>query len=157
MLTIMELEKLDKFSSLMYKLLSSSFPQWIVLAKNIPDHDEAFMIEVPSPHDDQCKLRIYTDNEEITVGFDYSHSHFGWIDIPDTEAFTKAKEYIDSILRDGWLVASEIREGKWHRSYSFRADYLDEVKSKNPNFNRIVGWNKMYFPKDDSPNNSLTI
>jgi hypothetical protein len=135
----MDIQKLDSYSRLMYSLFSTSFPQWVTFAKNMPEHEESLMIEVPSPHDDQRKLKIYTDNEEITVGFDYAHSHFGWSDVPDTNAFAEARERINEILNEEWLVASEIKDGKWKGSYFFEASRLDEIIRNHPEYNRIVG------------------
>lgn len=146
----MKLEKLDKFSRLMYALFSSSFPQWIPFAKNMPEHEESLMIEVPSPFDDRRKLKIYTDNQEITVGLDYAHEHFGGNDEPDNKAFAEAKERINEILNEEWLVASEIKDGKRISACFFTASTLDEIIRNHPEYNRIVGWNYNYLDDSDS-------
>jgi hypothetical protein len=139
----MDIKKLDKFSRLMYELISANYPQWINSAKYIPGHEEAFMIEAVSPYGPQSNLGISTGNGAITLVFDYTHSHFGWSDFP-TEAFSEARETINSILNEELLAAAELKDGKCIESTLFAASQLDEIIRNNPRYNRIVGWNYSY-------------
>ncbi len=145
----MDIQKLDKFSRLMFSLFSSSFPQWITYAKNMPRHEEALMIEVPSPYDAQRKLKISTENKEITVGFDYAQAIFEGEDVPDAKVFAEAKDRINEILNEEWVAASEIKDGKCQDSSFFVASMLDEIIRNNPRYNRIVGWNYTYLTEDN--------
>jgi hypothetical protein len=145
----MDIKKLDKFSRLMYELFSTSYPQWIQFAKNIPGHEETLVIEVPAPLDSQRKLRIYTNNKEITLGLDYARSHFGGDDIPDVSVFAEARERINEILNEEWLVASEIKDGKLKGSAFFVTSMLDEIIRNHPEYNRIVGWNYTYITEEN--------
>jgi hypothetical protein len=139
----MKLEKLDKFSRLMYDLFSAGFPELIQFADNMPGQEKYLMIELASPFGAQSKLKITTPSGEISVGFDYARLRFSWSDVP-MEAFSEARDTINEILNEEWLAASEMKDGKCVESCLFTASQLDDIIRNNPRYNRIVGWNYSY-------------
>jgi hypothetical protein len=136
--------KLNGFSKKIYHLLSLSYPNWVSQIKNMPNHEDALVIKIPSPQDGERVLIIDTLNEEITVQFEDFHSHFGWSDVPDEEAFQRAKKMIDGIIGDKLLIASIFRNGKWGGSTTLNLEELEEFRIENPEFNIIVSWSKNY-------------
>jgi hypothetical protein len=149
MLTIMEVEKLDRFSRYMYELFTVNYPQFAKYIKNMPEHEEAFVVEIPSPSRVKYPLIIYTVSQEITVCFDNYHKHIGFPDVPYSDAFSQAKDLIDSIIENRILVASKICYGKLRSVTKLNASELVEFEINNLNYNRIVGWEKTYLDEDD--------
>jgi hypothetical protein len=145
----MDINKLNKFSRLMYDLFAVNFPELTQFSKNMPGQEQTLMIEVASPYGTQSILKVSTGNGEISLIFDHAHLQFGWSDVP-TEAFSEAKDTINSILNEEWLAASEIRDGKCVESCLFPASQLDDIIRNNPRYNRIVGWNYSYLTESNS-------
>jgi hypothetical protein len=150
MLITMDPKKLNKLSRYMYELFTVNYPQWVELIQNMPDDQEDFKVEIPSPSWVKFPLIIYTSSEEITVGISSFHHHIGFPDVPCSRAFSQAKEMIDGIIESRVLVASEVNHGKLGSSAIVKVSELVEFEINHPSYNRIVGWDKVYLEKDDS-------
>lgn len=77
----------------MLALVLKAYPQWENLIRVYDGYKEAFYIKIPSSQSSKLTLGISTIHEEITVGYGNCHSHFGWSDVPDEEAFRLASAH----------------------------------------------------------------
>ena len=74
-------------------------------------------------------LRIRTDDDEITIGYDMWHTHVGaFMGISDSEAIELAVADIRSILAEQSVIVVVYRDGKWTGSSLEDADSAIAVK-----------------------------
>jgi len=139
----MEIETLDEFSTLMLELVLIAYPQWENLIRIDDDYKEAFYINIPSSQSSKLTIGISTIHEELTVGYGNYHSHFGWSDVPDEEAFRLAKEMIDEIINDKVLVAEFYENGEFYQSEIIETEELDTYLSLGRDV-KVIGWNESY-------------
>lgn len=71
-------------------------------------------IEAPN-RNVNAPLSISTEDDEITIGFDAFHAHFGAEESTDSnaESFTKALSLVREIMAERVLVVSWWLDGKW--------------------------------------------
>lgn len=120
----MKSDTLDEFSKSFAERLLATYPEWLLFAKACRsaggDHDH-LVVEVPPPEgaDAASPLRIDTANGEVTVEFDYYHTHFDWP--PDTLPLAlRAADpmaFIAAILSEEVAVASGWEGGVWLGSW----------------------------------------
>jgi hypothetical protein len=105
------LPSMNAFSEAVSEALFAAFPHWRPLARteSSEEGDSYLVVEVPAlaEADVQRGLLILTSNEEITVGFDFYHSHFNG-SISDGEAFgmEAALEFIQRVIAEEIAVVS---------------------------------------------------
>ncbi|OUS27659.1 hypothetical protein A9Q99_14575 [Gammaproteobacteria bacterium 45_16_T64] len=139
----MEIETLDEFSTLMLGLFLKAYPQWESLIRTCDDYKGAFYIIVPSSQSSKLTLDISTIHEELTVGYGNYHSHFGWSDVPDEEAFRLAKKMIDEIINNEVLVAEFYENGELYQSEIIESEELETYLSLGRDV-KVIGWNESH-------------
>lgn len=139
----MELNKLNSFSTFIYGLLVEIYPQWSSLIRIAEDDEESIILKIPSPQSVELNIEVSTYNEEITVAFGSFHSHFGWPDVPDEEAFQEAAEMINEIITGKLLIAEFTKDGKIFQSETVLEDELESYLELGPEL-RVIGWNNSY-------------
>ena len=77
----MNLDTLDELSRDFALNLFARYPEWQAFARTArrpEDAEDHLIVEVPVLKGDAHPLAITTENGEVTVHFDYCHSHFDW-------------------------------------------------------------------------------
>lgn len=102
---------LDDYSSSVARELFADFPEWQQYAReeNTEDGVGYLVIEVPAPTASQASegISVMTYNTEVTVSFDYYHSHFEtWRSTTPDDEFWSALPFVKSLLNDAIAVAS---------------------------------------------------
>jgi len=98
---------LDAFSHRFADILFDAFPAWRAYARyDDTEGVPAGTIYLIIPHpDDTKRLYIWTEDEEVTVGWCGWHTHFGrWLGISDEEAYQQAMSMIHDILSETVVV-----------------------------------------------------
>jgi hypothetical protein len=121
----MNLDKLNPFSRSFFVELSRVFPD--LASKAVNDENEkvlpgSLLVEfTPDVSRPESVFHISTDNEEVTVGFDWYHSHFEW---PTEYADWQMNPltFIDALLHDRILVEVRKRAGNWAGSTVLEAN-----------------------------------
>jgi hypothetical protein len=139
----MELSTLNTFSLFIYGLLLKAYPQWSNLIRVAEEDEECIILEVPSSQSAELVLEVSTYDEEITVSYGNFHSHFGWSDVPDEEAFKEAQEMISEIITDKMLIAEYSKNGRVYQSETVQIEELESYLELGPEV-RVVGWSKSY-------------
>jgi hypothetical protein len=108
---------LDAFSQRFADLLFFEFPTWRWYARydDTPDipKDTIYLI-VPNSAVEEMPLYIWTEDEEVTVGWCGWHTHFGrWLGINDEEAYQQAMSMIHNIVEEKVIIVIHSnREGE---------------------------------------------
>ena len=102
---------LDDYSSSVASELFADFPEWQEFAReeNYENGAGYLVIEVPAPIVSQASegISIMTYNTEVTVSFDYYHSHFEtWRSTQPDNDFWSAFPFIRDLINDSIAVAS---------------------------------------------------
>ena len=85
-------------------------------------------VTIEQPGTDRA-LRIRTDDNEITIGYDMWHTHVGaFMGISDSEAVELASADIRSIIAEQSVIVVVYRDGKWAGSSLEDADSVIAVK-----------------------------
>jgi hypothetical protein len=141
----MNLDELNSFSQQFLQVLLSRLPELAAAARI--DTSEAvasgtLLIELDPPSKNvEVGLWISTDDEEVTVGFDYYHGHFDpWIGASESLSFDKACEFIVRILADqalavSWWIDDVLAGGKWVNPGD---DFRPNLEHQIENFNKIM-------------------
>jgi hypothetical protein len=106
--------------------LFSLFPQWRTLARTEKDEDgtEFLVVDVTAAPEANVEygLTIDTAGGEITVGFDYYHSHFDeWVGDGEHFGTKAALEFIRQIVSEEVAVASWWKGNEWKGSTQIAA------------------------------------
>lgn len=137
--------QLDEYSMIFSKMLYSAFPEFeqYQQIREYSGLNEAYLIiEIPSPSNKDNVLWISTCDEEITVGFDWYHTHFGYSET-DEEDFKIALEHIREIVEEKIAIIIIKKNDSWVRSSIIR-------DTEFPFFNEdetidVKSWNGTYF------------
>lgn len=124
--------QLDEYSANFSKALYSRFPEYKEYEelKEYDGYNEAYLlIQVPSPFDKDTILWISTFSDEITIGFDWYHTHFSCSET-DEEDFELAINHIEEIVQDKIAIVVIKKNGEWNRSYIIENETI-EIKSWN--------------------------
>jgi hypothetical protein len=102
---------MSPFSLQVREEVMSTFPEWEEYAaeETWKDSDPYLVVTVPAPKsaDTELPLRISTWDEEITVDFDYYHTHFDrWAPQPGDTRHQSAQLYVQELLAETFAVAS---------------------------------------------------
>lgn len=121
-----DVEQLDEFSGAFARALFAGHPEWVGYARvEIADDGETpdLVLEVPSPHSEMGspKLLVYTQDSEVTVSFDFYHSHFDW-PANDLDMISNPLTFIDAVINEEVAAVSGWIDGKWAGSWLIRKD-----------------------------------
>jgi hypothetical protein len=109
---------LNELSAAFADRLFHKYPQWEHLAKNL--QDGPFEVSVPQPGADRYLL-ISTQDDEITIGYDYWHDHLGsFLGLSDKEVIDQGMEEIRAIIEEDLVVMISFRDDKWVQSMHWR-------------------------------------
>lgn len=102
---------LDEFSNSIAEELFADFPKWrtFASAEDAGDGSYFLVVDVPSPKeaDTPDGLVIDTNGGEVTVAFDYYHSHFdNWRPIDPADGYGSALELVRSILNESVAIVT---------------------------------------------------
>jgi hypothetical protein len=104
---------LTQYSALAQKAILEHLPALVPQLREQPDG--SLFLELLSPSG--CKFWISTEGQEVTVGFDAHHVHFGTPWEPDADADARdAIEYIHKLMCGQYRVAVWSRDGKFVQS-----------------------------------------
>jgi hypothetical protein len=125
---------LNEFSQGFADRLFAAHPEWRKYVDESADA-EVLAIEVPSPNGcSESGLRLYTDDDEVTVGFDRFHSHF--FGREDEEIYDAALAFIDGILSEAVVVLVYHEGERWAKSMC--VDVNDPWPLPEPGQTRVV-------------------
>ncbi|GAA0182125.1 hypothetical protein SH2C18_45580 [Clostridium sediminicola] len=136
--------ELNEYSVDFSKILYSAFPTFEKYQeiKEYEGYDKAYLlIEVPSPHNKDNDLWISTHNEEITVGFDWYHTHFGYGET-DEDDFKLAINFIKEIIEEKIAIAVIKKKGAWVSSCIIKDNKIPEIEEDETI--EIKSWNGTY-------------
>lgn len=145
----MTLKKMDKFSERASKEILDAFPEW----QNLADTQEGvagkifFVLKIGPPADADVDqgLLIHTHNNEITVAFDYYHSHFDSVLGDGEPDGIGAVEFVRGIIEERIAVASWWLDDKWMGSVQIEAGTPPTFPFKGKyNRLRVRSWNGRY-------------
>jgi hypothetical protein len=133
---------MDPFSEQCAKELFDAFPAWRSSAREERDTDGSsyLVIEIAPPPEARVEraLIVHTDNDEVTVGFDFYHSHcdscFG-----DDDHFgtTAAVPFIRQLLTERIAVVSWWFDDAWRGSAQIEAGSVPTPHAGIKPFNRV--------------------
>jgi hypothetical protein len=135
------------------ELLFAAFPGWRRFARTETAEDGGAytVIEVPAPVAAKVEhgLFIDTSNQEVTVGFDFYHSHFDdWVGDVDCVGTQAALEFIKQVISERVAVVSWWNDDTWCGSVQIEAGTTPEVPSwaapGSYNRIRIRSWKGSY-------------
>ena len=138
---------MDEFSSRIAGELFEDFPEWRLFSREGQDGEGRFLVvEVPAPDeaDTLHGLRVTTNDHEVTVTFDFYHSHFGnWRPIVQDEEDGSAIGFVRSILNESVAVASWWKDERCLGSCQVINGELSEMF---PEFTRcrVRSWRGLY-------------
>jgi hypothetical protein len=127
---------MTKFSKRFLEFVGVKNPQLASLFREATDKDgnpTGFALaEIPAPNTNAASpLWITTEDDEITIGFDAYHQHFGpWAEENESVNFEDSLLTIERIRNDELVVASWWLDGKW--TGSILADFTQQID--RPNF-----------------------
>ena len=144
----MDLERLDAFSRQVARVLFAKYPGWRTHAKVEQAHGGAgyLSVEVPAPASAAAAhgLTVSTEDEVVTVGFDWFHTHF-YAGVGDGDRFGTdyAYHFIEELLNERFAVISWWQDDQC-TTYSTRRDGTNAMPDDliGPhNRVRIRSWN----------------
>lgn len=152
----MEYKQLDDYSKGFLDKILIEIPeckQYVKVKKYNNERDDTYIyIDIPCPSDAGINLWISTYGDEMTVGFDYFHCHFGYSDSHE-EDYDEAIKMIKEIINEDIINITGTREGNWAFSCfikpeeiaSMEIDYDNydaiSIKSWKGSFNEIIKYN----------------
>ena len=109
---------MDDFSASVADEIFADFPEWRIFGKEevATDGSHYLVVDVPSPKeaDTPDGLVISTYDGEITVSFDFYHSHFDqWRPSEPDDGYGSALELVQSILNESVAISSWWNGDQW--------------------------------------------
>ena len=106
------------FATLAAEEIFATFPEWRLHSRDeqAEDGSKYVFVDVPAPAEANTShgLTINTVNEEITVSFDFYHSHFDRWNVREAGyEYEAALPFVQSLLEEVVAVASWWNEDKW--------------------------------------------
>ncbi|HZL95572.1 MAG TPA: hypothetical protein VFB99_18085 [Vicinamibacterales bacterium] len=136
---------MDAFSKSAAEQIFESYPEWKAYARE-ETYDGAtyLVVDVPPPASANAEhgLRIDTHNDEITVSFDFYHSHFDTWNVREVGSEHEAAlPFVQAILSEKVGVASWWRGTEWRGSTHFsRGERPHFEFAKDYNRLRVRSW-----------------
>jgi hypothetical protein len=122
---------LDPYSLEIRNALLARFPEWLAYCREEPgpEGESSLIIDVPPPPESGAArgLRITTEDEEITVGFDSYHAHYDVLGPCDDPAEPTALDFIEGLLSERIAVVSWWHGERWLSSAQLHAGELLEL------------------------------
>lgn len=137
---------MSPFSSRIRDEILAAFPEWKVFATSETYNGSPpyLVVTVPAPPEARTDLplRISTWDEEVTVDFDYYHTHFDrWNPLDGDDRNKSAFIYVKAILDEQIAAASW-----WQGDHCKVCSQIEPGASLNPSFNiayskvRVRSW-----------------
>lgn len=132
---------MDEFSVLASQEIFESFPEWREFAREESGDDGStfLVVEIPplASADTVHGLWVYTCNQEITIEFDYFHSHFAvWSGDENALGEQPAVDFVHGILSDRIAIISWWDKEKFLGSTSAETGQSPELPNWLTNINR---------------------
>ena len=124
----MPLEGLDEFSEQFASRLFREFPEFERLAR--ADGRTLLLELTPPGGSSRGSLWVSTDGDEVTIGFDRFHQHFGWSEAPNDEAFGQALALLREILEERQVVGVVMEGAEWRESMLLEPGAWPDVAPK---------------------------
>jgi hypothetical protein len=100
-----------EYSEQFAKLLFERHPEWKPFSRF--ESSGALVVEMASPNPNtRSELRIDTEREEVTVGFDMFHTHF-FMEDDGQKNFEQAIDFVERFLNEEHVVLVYMRGDKW--------------------------------------------
>lgn len=133
---------MDSFSLSTADEIFTAFPEWQAFAREEQaDGGSSFLIIKVTPPleaDVEHGLVVDTQNQEVTVGFDYYHSHFDqWVGDGDDFGPEAALEFVKQILNEEVAIVSWWQDEQWRGSSPLEAGASPQPPSWKTSFNRV--------------------
>lgn len=142
---VLTYSKMDELSRGFGQALFMAFPNWERLAEDIEDEKTgARYIEVDVRQEGtNRRLHLSTADNEITISFDYWHTHVGpFLGISAAESVTTAIAIIDSFITEQAVVKVSRRDGVWIES---SLEYLAAPSDPKPHSTtQVFSWRRTY-------------
>jgi len=110
----------NEFSRRFADAIFAEFPDWRTTGtlSDANDDGSTWSLKVPSPQhdDDTFPLHILTEDDEITVSFDYYRTHFGDGAGEEETTFRNALAFIRDIVAERVSVVSWWSGDRWNGS-----------------------------------------
>jgi hypothetical protein len=132
---------MNEFSTTIAEEIFASYPEWRTRAReeDAQDGSTYLYIEVPTPAAANTThgLEINTDNEEVTVTFDFYHSHFERWKVQESGFEHEASPpFVQALLSESVAVASWWQGEQWRGSCQLAVGEEPELTVAEE-FNRI--------------------
>ena len=136
----MEYKQLDDYSkgfldSILIKI--PEYKQYAKVKKYSDERDETYIyMSIPCPSDAEINLWISTYGDEITVGFDYFHCHFGYSDSYEKD-YDDAIKMIKEFINEDIINITGTREGNLAFSYFIKPEEIAYMEIDYDNYDDI--------------------
>jgi hypothetical protein len=125
---LQDLADLDGFSRKFAETLFAVYPAWREFARKETNKagDRYLVVQPPDPPGSSTAepLTIWTENGEVSVGFDHFHMHFYW---PAEEDLDPLK-FIEDVLADRVAVVSYWKGDQWLGSSTLGLEETPDVE-----------------------------
>ncbi len=129
------MNELDDYSQRFADVLFAAFPNWkeflSVQSLNDSVEESSLLVKVPAPAKGLLTNDLIPDSKdfltidscgEITIGFDYYHTHFDMFsDTNETEEFNQAVEFVHTIIEEKLCVVVVLNGHQWCGSTAVNA------------------------------------
>lgn len=136
----MEHKQLDDYSKgFLDKILIKipEYKQYVKFKKYSDERNELYAyIDIPCPSDAESNLWISTHADEITVGFNYFHCHFGYRDSHE-EDYDEAIKMINEIINEGIINITGMRKGNLAFSCFIKPEEIAFMEIDYDNYDAI--------------------
>lgn len=134
-------DKMGPLSEGFSRALFLAFPNWQRLAKDVEDEKTGvhyIEVDVPQEGTDR-RLHLSTADNEITIAFDYWHTHVGtFLGISTAESVHTAMTIIENFITEQTVVKISRRDGVWIES---SLEYLAAPSPPKPNSRtQVFSW-----------------
>jgi hypothetical protein len=136
--------ELDDFSKEFLNRLFRTFPEFKQHStiKEYENHDRTYLfVEIPSPSENKVTLWISTHEGEVTVGFDWYHSHFSYSG-SDEEDYIEAEAFMKDILNERLVAVAIIANSVLKYSNTCNPDEVPVLKDYETL--RVRSWKGTY-------------
>jgi hypothetical protein len=120
---------LNPFARRFADALFSRHPDWRLLANVDGDKADCLIVSIEAPAEAaSAGPLLITADDEVTVGFDFYHSHFDWPPMfEEMDTAVNALSFIEAILSDEIGVVSYWNGDAWQASSIFERAEAEET------------------------------
>lgn len=140
----------NSFSAQFAQELRTAFPRWALrIRADSSVTPGALILKVPSPNPHLGPLLIGTQENEITIGFEEWHTHFGrWSGLTQERAIPEAIQFLREITEEQIVFLFSLEGGKRVAAEIIRTYELQGVEKSEDV--EIRSWNGTYDAGHDS-------